>query len=57
MLTLDKKDWIGAATLPANNPLQKERPMKKEETKNVPPPFPENVPPFLIIILSAPSAP
>ena len=28
---------MGGATLPANKPLQNDNPMKKEDTKNVPP--------------------
>jgi hypothetical protein len=37
LFTLLRKSWIAGATFPAKRPLQKERPMKKEETKQVPP--------------------
>ena len=37
IFTRDKKSWMGGATLPANNPLQNDNPIKKEDTKNVPP--------------------
>ena len=55
ILTRDKKACMGEATLPANSPLQKDKPTKKEETKNVPSLFPGNVPPSFNVIVVTPS--
>ena len=37
MFTRDINSCTGGATLPAKRPLQKDNPIKNEDTKNVPP--------------------